>query len=97
MSVPEPAREVVRFRVVVTGRVQNVGFRDGTRRQAEQQSVSGWVRNLPHGPVEAELEGPRPKAEALVRWLRTGPRLAAVEHVDVRVVTPTGGDSFEVH
>lgn len=96
MSVTEPDQAVVRVHVVVRGRVQNVTFRDGTRRQAEEQGVAGWVRNLPDGSVEAELEGPRSVVEDVLGWMHTGPRLAGVDDVDVSVVPPVGEQSFEV-
>jgi acylphosphatase len=49
---------VVRYRVLISGRVQGVFFRDSCRRLAEQHGVAGWVRNLPDGRVEAVFEGP---------------------------------------
>ena len=66
MSVPEPDHAVVRSHVVVTGRVQNVTYRDSTRQEAERHGVTGWVRNLPDGSVEAELEGPRTAVEEVL-------------------------------
>ena len=48
---------VVRYRVLISGRVQGVFFRDTCRRLAEQYGVAGWVRNLPDGRVEAVFEG----------------------------------------
>lgn len=92
----DAAGAVVRSHVVVTGRVQNVTFRESTRRRAEQEGVAGWVRNLPDGSVEAELEGPRPAVEAVVAWMGTGPLLAGVDDVDVSPVPPTGDESFQV-
>ena len=49
---------MVRYRVLVSGRVQGVFFRDSCRRVAEEHDVGGWVRNLPDGRVEAVFEGP---------------------------------------
>ena len=60
---------VVRYRVLISGRVQGVFFRDTCRRLAEQYGVAGWVRNLPDGRVEAVFEGRRTKSAA---W-STGP------------------------
>ncbi len=50
--------ERVRQRVVITGRVQGVFFRDSTRREAARRGVAGWVRNRGDGAVEAVFEGP---------------------------------------
>ena len=60
---------VVRYRVLVSGRVQGVFFRDTCRRLAEQYGVAGWVRNLPDGRVEAVFEG---QATLSAAW-STGP------------------------
>ena len=49
---------VVRYRVLVSGRVQGVFFRDTCQRVANEHGVAGWVRNLPDGRVEAVFEGP---------------------------------------
>ncbi len=49
---------MIRYRVLISGRVQGVFFRDSCRRLAEQHDVAGWVRNLPDGRVEAVFEGP---------------------------------------
>ena len=49
---------VVRYRVLISGRVQGVFFRDTCRGLAEEYGVAGWVRNLPDGRVEAVFEGP---------------------------------------
>ncbi|BCB78002.1 hypothetical protein GCM10022251_36950 [Phytohabitans flavus] len=50
---------VIRRRVLVSGDVQGVFFRDTCRRVAGQQGVAGWVRNLPDGRVEAVFEAKR--------------------------------------
>ena len=62
---------VVRYRVLISGRVQGVFFRDTCRRLAEQYGVAGWVRNLPDGRVEAVFEGPANDVCRLVDWGRT--------------------------
>ncbi len=94
MGVPDVA--VVRRHVRVTGRVQNVTYRDSTRREAERLGVAGWVRNLPDGSVEAALEGPEELVEALLRWMHRGPALAGVGRVDATVVPPEGDTAFLV-
>lgn len=71
----------MRVRVLVSGRVQGVFFRESTRRQAEGRGVSGWVRNLPDGRVEALFEGPDPLVEGLVAWCQHGPPAAQVDGV----------------
>ena len=62
------------YRVLISGRVQGVFFRDSCRRLAEEHDVAGWVRNLPDGRVEAVFEGPPDDVRLLVDWARHGPR-----------------------
>lgn len=87
---------MVRSHVLVTGRVQNVTFRDSARQQAEAHGVVGWVRNLTDGSVEAELEGPRAAVDDVVAWMHRGPLLAGVDTVEVTPVAPKGDASFRV-
>jgi acylphosphatase len=73
----------VRARLIVSGLVQGVAFRAATVNEARRLGLSGWVRNLPDGRVEAEAEGERAAVEALVAWCRVGPPAARVEDVSV--------------
>lgn len=74
----------VRAQVLVSGRVQGVFFRSETEYEAVKRSVSGWVRNLPDGRVEAVFEGEKEAVEELVEFCRRGPRGARVSKVEVR-------------
>lgn len=86
----------MRRRVIVHGLVQGVFFRDTTRRLAERHDVAGWTRNNPDDTVEAVFEG-RPEAvERLVHFVRTGPRGAVVERVDVFDEEPEGLSGFAI-
>lgn len=73
----------VRAHVLIRGRVQGVAFRWETRRVAEVHGLTGWVRNLPDGRVEAVFEGEREEVEAVIGWCRQGPPIARVEDVKV--------------
>ena len=85
---------MVRYRVLVSGRVQGVFFRDACRRMAREQGVAGWVRNLPDGQVEAVFEGRPEDVDRLVAWARRGPSRAAVADVAVQAESPEGLDTF---
>lgn len=85
-----------RVRVHVTGRVQGVFFRDATQQMAEEAGVSGWVRNLPDGRVEAVFEGDPDLVRELIAWCESGPSSADVEDVSVEQETPEGLTRFEV-
>jgi acylphosphatase len=86
----------VRRRVVVTGQVQGVFFRDSTRERARAHGVSGWVCNRSDGAVEAVLEGAAEAVERVLRFLETGPPRAQVERVDVSEESPEGLSGFQV-
>jgi acylphosphatase len=69
--------------VRIEGRVQGVFFRDFTLREARALEVTGWVRNLSNGGVEAVLEGEEGSVRALIGRLERGPPHARVERVEV--------------
>jgi len=85
---------VVRYRVLISGRVQGVFFRDACRRMAREHGVSGWVRNLPDGRVEAVFEGRAEDVDRLVDWARRGPSRAVVAGVAVHAEPPEGLGTF---
>jgi acylphosphatase len=85
---------VIRRRMVVHGRVQGVGFRWSCIREADRLGVRGWVRNRPDGTVEAVAEGEVDAVERFVEWLRTGPRPARVDRVEVADEPVEGLDAF---
>jgi acylphosphatase len=87
---------VQRRRVVVQGHVQGVFFRETTRRRALSAGVTGWVRNLPDGRVEAVFEGEREAVDPLVAYVREGPRGARVDWVDIEAEEPEGLSGFEI-
>lgn len=89
-------RTVIRRRVVVSGRVQGVWFRDSCRSEAERLDLRGWVRNLADGRVEAVFEGERGSVEAMTAWCRHGPPLAVVTDVGVDEEPPTGEGRFRI-
>jgi acylphosphatase len=87
---------MVRYRVLISGRVQGVFFRSTCRRVAKQHGVNGWVRNLPDGSVEAVFEGPAAEVGQLVDWSHHGPRCAVVTDVQVEAEAPEGISGFQI-
>ena len=80
----------VRAHVWISGRVQGVFFRAHTKEVAEKLGLTGWVRNLPDGRVEAVFEGEEEAVKEAIEWCKRGPPLARVEKVEVRYEEPTG-------
>lgn len=87
-----------RVNVTVSGRVQGVFFRASTQDVARDLGLSGRVRNLPDGRVEAEFQGPAHAVEQAVAFCREGPPQAHVESIEVAELDPVPdrADAFEV-
>lgn len=81
--------------VLVSGRVQGVFYRATCVEKAYRHQVSGWVRNLADGRVEAWFEGSDVSVQTLVDWCHEGPPHAHVDDVVVEDVVPQGFDGFE--
>ncbi len=72
-----------RVRIVIAGLVQGVFFRREITDLARRLGVTGWVRNLPDGRVEATAEGERSKVEELIHFCHVGPAGARVHGVEI--------------
>ena len=69
--------------VRISGMVQGVAYRAWTERRANALGLSGWVRNLANGDVEAVFSGPAAAVETMLAAARDGPRHASVDAVTV--------------
>jgi len=81
-------------RLVISGRVQGVGFRDWMLVLAERLGVFGWVRNRRDGTVEAVVDGEEAAVEELLRACRRGPRLAEVTEILEELTEAPDGPGF---
>jgi acylphosphatase len=70
------------LRLIISGRVQGVWFRESMRQEALKLGASGWVRNLTDGRVEAMVCGDPISINQLLDWTRKGPPLAKVARVE---------------
>lgn len=80
----------VRAHVWVSGRVHGVFFRATTRRVAKRLGLTGWVKNLRDGRVEAIFEGSRENVDEMIKFCNEGPPAANVKNVEVKWEDPTG-------
>ena len=80
----------IRKRVLISGIVQGVFFRAYTRDSARKAGVSGWVRNLPDGRVEAAFEGHSDRVQEVVDWCWKGSPGSRVDRVDIIDESPKG-------
>ena len=67
--------------VIISGRVQGVGFRYFTKKSAESLGVSGWVKNLRSGDVEVVLQGSSESIDEMMNRLEAGPTTARVDEI----------------
>jgi acylphosphatase len=87
------SESTIRAHIVISGLVQGVCYRYFAFEEAQRLGVAGWVRNLPTGQVEAEIEGDRSAVEALIKTLKIGPRAARVTDIHIEWVEPKGETS----
>jgi len=75
--------EKARAYLLISGKVQGVFFRENTKNIAKNLGLTGWVKNLDNGQVEAVFEGEKEKIEEIINWAKKGPVLAKVKEVKI--------------
>jgi len=73
----------IRAHVHIYGRVQGVYFRQSTFNKAVELGLTGWVRNIYSGGVEAVFEGDENLVEEMLLWCKEGPSMARVKHAEI--------------
>ena len=87
---------MIRRRVVVSGLVQGVWFRDSCQREARRLGVHGWVRNRSDGRVEAVFEGDADEVLSMCNWMQHGPPRAEVVDIDITEEPPESELGFAI-
>ena len=72
-----------RVHLLVSGKVQGVFFRQALKVVAKKNNVSGWVRNLKDGRVEAVFEGDSKSISSAIEWTRVGPANSRVDDIEI--------------
>lgn len=86
-----------RAHIYIEGRVQGVGFRYFTKTNARRHGITGWVKNLPDGRVEAVFEGENEHVKNMIDLVKKGPSTGRVTNLVVRWETPERDfDDFRV-
>jgi len=83
-------------RLIVSGRVQGVGFRYFSQETARRFGIKGWVRNLSDGTVELHVEGTANEVDAFQQALKDGNRFVGVERIDETKTEDQGFRKFEI-
>jgi acylphosphatase len=86
----------VAYRLTITGLVHGVAFRASLSEVARHHNVSGWVRNVVDGSVEAFLEGKEEDVRAVLEWAERGPPRARVDSVRAEKASPHNIRGFMV-
>lgn len=84
------------IKVLVSGRVQGVFFRDSTRSKARRLGITGYAINLPDGRVEVLACGDRASLDTLVQWLHIGPPSAQVNELQSESVSQQAPEGFRI-
>ena len=88
---------IVRYKIVVSGRVQGVGYRMSAQHIADELGLFGWVKNLADGRVEIVAEGEAETLQQLVKWTQQGPSFAKVSQINVDQSPASGEfDDFSI-
>lgn len=96
MSNSDVSLQPIRAHVLVSGRVQGVGYRASTYEVARHLQLKGWVRNLRDGRVEAVFEGTSAAVDEMIRWCHQGPSAAIVDAVAIDYETLEGLEDFYI-
>ena len=83
-------------KIHIRGLVHGVYFRGSLFELAGKENVTGWVRNVADGSVEAMLEGEEDAVERMLEWARHGPRGARVDSVQVIKTEPKHSKGFKI-
>jgi len=78
-----------RVHLIISGRVQGVGYRYFVREKADQCNIKGWVKNNIGGTVEVVAEGDDKDIQTFVDYCRKGPSLSLIENVNINYEDPT--------
>lgn len=87
--------EKILYKITVKGRVQGVGFRYSTLREARRLGISGFVRNMPDGSVYIEAEASEEVLKIFIKWCEQGPGFVSSVHASV--YPPAGYTGFYIN
>lgn len=84
------------YRLVITGKVQGVFYRQSSKERAQQLNIKGWVKNRPDGSVEMTIAGEEDDIKSFITWCRQGPPQAGVDNVQIEPTEETAFDNFSI-
>ena len=87
---------VSQYEIIISGRVQGVGFRAAARKQARFLGLKGWVENLSDGSVRVVVNGDTEKCTNFINWCRDGSAYSWVEKIDLQEMNPEALGPFAI-
>jgi len=85
------------YDIIISGRVQGVGFRAAAGKQARFLRLKGWVENLADGSVRILVCGDTENCTSFINWCREGSAYSWVEKVDLREMKPEALGPFTIN
>lgn len=82
--------------IFILGFVQGVGFRRFVKSKAKSLNLTGWVKNLPDGRVEAVATGDKNKIDMLIKFIEKGSFFSEVKSVQISLEEEETFNSFEI-
>jgi len=74
--------------LIISGRVQGVGFRYFAKYKADEIGITGWVKNTPDGKLEIEASGDSENLQTFIDWMKIGPSRAVIKTANISEITP---------
>jgi len=90
---------LISIHIKIHGKVQGVFYRAETKKKADSLHITGWVKNMSDGTVEALFEGDEDNINQLLDWCKQGPEMAKVEKIEIlqqRTITGNPYPSFNI-
>ncbi len=84
------------YRIIASGRVQGVFFRQNTKKKAIELMISGSVRNLQSGDVEIYAQGREADMSRFIGWCRDGPASSRVDDLAIKETEMDRMEGFNV-
>jgi acylphosphatase len=82
--------------LIITGKVQGVSYRAFTSEKAKSLNLTGWVKNLDNGNVEATITGEQQQLNQLIDFCKQGPPAGRVDNIEKTELPPTPYKNFQI-
>ena len=84
---------MIRYRLLVSGRVQRVGFRFFSQYIAAKLNITGFAKNLSNGMVELEIQGEEENLDKMVQLVKRGNEIIRVDSIDIKKIAVIDGET----